>query len=486
MDLSGRVRDALAALQGRSVYQAPITKSGAEPLDLDSDALKRIREALGGQLQPIAYTKTRWFMADLETAAHNADFGDMTLIGQLWRWMKRDGYIMGLSKTRTAGLIALPKRWRGDEELVAKLREDASGDRSYFDEMVPSSELAAFAADVMVCGVGVGELLPVVGRDHPVFVRLDPEFLRFRWGENRWYYQTIGGALPITPGDGRWVLAQSGRSAPWQNALWPSLGRAYVTKEHAMLYRSNYSKTLANPARVAYAPAAATEEQRVGFLSRLIAWGNNTSFELPPGWEAKLLESNGRGWEVFKEEIDTGNQEIMIALAGQFVTVTGGTGFANADIHDTIRADLIKETGDLISQVVNTQILPQWALGEKGLAVLEDLPRLSWDTAPPMDQKAMSDALTGASKAIEGLQRVLATLGVRLDHEELIARFGIPTKPGAPIEVAPPPGSEPFGGGDEGNAPPGKGPPQKQKSLTPPKSDEKRNRSDYVDEPSKK
>ena len=426
-----------AALTGTSVYQAKPAPS-ATPLDLDSALLNRIRSALGGQLQPIPFTKTRWFLADLETAAHAADSGDMTLIGQLWRAMKRDGYILGLSETRTAGLVALPKRWRGDEKAVKLLSASASGTRSYFDEMIPSAEIGQFGADMLACGVAVGELLPVVGRDYPVFCRLDPEFLRFRWSEQTWYYQSVAGPVRITPGDGRWVLAhQGGRVAPWQAGLWPALGRAFITKEHAILYRGNYSSKLANPARIAQAPNAATEEQRTGFLSRLIGWGANTTIELPPGWEAKLLESNGRGWEVFKEEIDTANQEIMIALAGQFVTVTGGTGFANADIHETIRADLIKRTGDALAHTINTQILPSWAIGEFGEEIIDDLPRLEWDTAPPADQETEAKAMKAGAEALEKLQQVLAKLGIRLDEKEIVSRFGWPTSPGAPIEVEP-------------------------------------------------
>lgn len=398
----------------------------------DSD-VDRIRELRGGQLQPIPTTKLRWFLADLETAARTADSGDLTFVGQIWRAMRRDGFVSGLSETRTAGLVSLPKQWRGDTGLVTKLRADVSGTRPLFDEMCPPAEVAQLAADGLGPGVGIGELVPVKGREFPVLCRLDPEFLFYRWDESRWYYRSVAGALPITPGDGRWVLhSPGGRIAPWQQGMWPALGRAFITKEHALLARGNYSSKLANPARIAHAPIGATEDQRIGFLAKLLAWGINNVIELPMGWEASLLESNGRGWEVFGEEIANSNLEIMISLAGQVVTVTGGTGFANADIHQTIRADLIKRTGDALAHTINTQILPPWAFSVGGADALSDLPRFSWDTAPPADRKVEAETMSATAKGISELRRALADAGIKLDVQEIVSRAGITTAPGAP------------------------------------------------------
>lgn len=423
MGLGSKFASVMGAIVGVSDY------AGARPAygpELGSPQVEATRRAFGGQLQPLTYTETRWNIADLELAQNSADMGDLTLVGMISRAMMRDGVISGLCGTRTAGLIALPKRWRGHSKAVAALQA-TNGTRPLFDEMAPPTELALMAADAIKCGIGIGELVPVKGRKHPKFVRLDPQFLRWRQSESRWYYTSVAGSLPVTPGDGRWVLhLEGGAQNPWQSGAWHALGRAFITKEHAMYARKNFAGKLANPARYAKAVSGASETERSGFIEGLIRWGINTVFELPPGWEVGILETNGRGWEVFGTEIETANFETMIALAGQIVTTTGGSGFANADIHRTIRADLIKTTADALALTVNTQIIAPWAWQEYGEAILEELPRLEWDVQPPEDRKVAAEALKAGADATEALVRVFEAKGLEVDAEELAARFGIP------------------------------------------------------------
>lgn len=419
-------KEAVAALLGISAYQKPPPSAGP---DLDSEAVARVRTVLGGQLAPQSHTQTRWYLRDLEAAVHSADAGDLSSAARLYRAFRRDGVLAGLLATRTSGLVRLPKRFRGDVDVKEALeRRDGSTARSVFDDMFPSSELALLAADGIALGVGVAELVPVEGRDFPVLVRVDPEFLRYRWVENRWYYASVAGLIPITPGDGRWVLhVPGGRMSPWQHGLWTALGEAWINKQHAKLYRSNFAGKLANPARAATAPIGATEDQRRGFLQQLIGWGVNTTFELPPGWEVKLIESNGRGYDVFQAEIDTSDTEIMIALAGQVVTTTGGTGFANADIHKSIRADLIKETGDALGYTINTQGIPQFVVRRWGLEKLKNGgATVDWDVTPPKDVKQEADALKSFGDALVSIRAGLLPYRRDIDVASLANRFGIP------------------------------------------------------------
>jgi hypothetical protein len=416
-----------AALLGRSAYATPPPTAAAYD-DLDSPNVERIRRSMGGQLQLQPHSQTRWYLADLEFAELLADGGQMMVAARLMRAARRDGVLAGVLSTRTDGLVRLPKRFTGDEEAIAALELGHGNSRSTFDEMFPPTELALLAADGILLGVGVAELVPVEGRPEPVCVRLDPEFLVYKWVENRWYYSSVAGPLAITPGDGRWMLhTPGGRMSPWQHGLWRCIGRAFIRKEHAALHCDNWEGKLANPARVATAPQGAAEPQKEAFFQRVLAWGVNTVFGMTPGYDVKLLESNGRGWESFNKTIEKQDNEIVIAVAGQTVTVDGGAGFQNSDIHKSIRADLIKGTADGLAYTINTQGLPAFLALRYGIEAIESRATvIEWDVTPPKDRNSEATALVTTANAIKLLDEALTMAGLTLDAAQLCQRFAIP------------------------------------------------------------
>jgi hypothetical protein len=422
-----RLRDRAAALLGLSVYQTPPV---AGSLDLDSREVESVRRAMGGQLSMMPRSQTRWYLDNLEAAEHAADTGDLSMAARLMRAARKDGIFAGVLSTRTGGLVRLPKRFRGNAEVIAALElgHESEGEvRSVFDEMFPPAELALMAGDGDLLGVSVGEMCPVEGRDYPVLVRLDPEFLMYRWSENRWYFRSVAGLLPITPGDGRWILHNPGGfMAPWQNGLWRAIGRAYITKEHAKLHKDNWEAKLANPARVAVSPQGASEDHAQKWFRNVMAWGVNTVFGMTSGYDVKLLESNGRGWESFNKTIEQCNQEYIICVAGQTVTTDGGAGFQNSDIHKTIRADLIKATADSLAYTINTQGIPSFVLARWGEPMLAKSAVMEWDVTPPKDRSAEAQSLVTVAQAITQLREALAPYGRDVDVSALAARFGVP------------------------------------------------------------
>lgn len=411
-------------------------------MNVFSSLLTRVREYVGPrdlptgtsfedgyarQLAPPPVSQTRWHLSDLEAAIAQADNGNLRFVGRLCRWLRADGVVAGVLSTRTEGLVQLPMRFAGDDgELVEELRRD-------FRSVFPTSELSLISGDGRLAGVGVGEFVQIEGAS-PVLVRRDPEFLSYRWAEDRWYYQTKRGLEPVNPGDGRWVLHLPGGVVnPWSHGLWRALARAVIPKDHAFFLRENYSSKLANAARVAVSPQGTTEEKRISFFAKVAAWGVNTVFDLPTGWDVKLLESNGRGYEVFQDTIKTANEEIIITLAGQTPTVTGGTGFQNSAIHASIRSDLIQADADALSTTLNEQAIPVWANERFGADAATSAPRASWDVTPPKDLNLEATAINSAALAAKAMNELLAPLGKRVDLEELARRYGVPV---AKLEAA--------------------------------------------------
>ncbi|MBN8609657.1 MAG: DUF935 family protein [Deltaproteobacteria bacterium] len=394
---------------------------------LGSAEIDRARDAWGGQLAPPPTTKSEVYLADLEAAERAADSGDLGPAARLMRAARRDGVLSGVLSTRTDGLIQLPKKFSGADEIVRELMSQIGAVRSTFDEMFPPAELGLLTADGLLLGVGVGELRPVPGRAHPVFVRLDPEFLRYDWLTGQWFYRSIIGELLITPGDGRWILhTPGGRVAPWNAALWKAIARAFIRKENAGLAKDNYEATLANPALIAEAPNGAPEHVVENFFRRLTnAWGLNFLLGVRPGYSLKLLESSGRGHESFRATITAADTEMTVAVAGQVVTTTGGTGFANAGIHEAIRADLIQSTANALAFTINSQGLPAWVVSRWGIAALANPACVHWDVTPPADIAKRATALGQVATAVKTLREAY---GDRLDAEQLAADFSIPLR----------------------------------------------------------
>lgn len=452
-------RDLLSALLGISTF-APPTQPGPQLSDV---ATHEARKAYGGSLEAIPQIRLRWYPPDIERAQRLATTGDLTMVGQLNEFMKLDGVIRGLMDARTS-VVNFPKRFYGDQEtgkeIVEVLQSKNASDRDTYDEMVPPAEARLMVGDEINCGVAIGEMVPVKGRDYPVLVRRFPQNLYYIWTQNQWYYRSIIGLIPITPGvpdasGNSWVLhIGGGRLAPWNNGLWNTLGRSYINKTQSLFARQSYEMKHSHPARVATAAIGATEEERQGMLSGLIRWALNAAFALPVGWDIKLIESNGQGIQIYDQSIKNYNEEIATALCGSSVMLQGTAGFSNMDVFRVVQTDLIRTTSDAWDHTVNTQILPPFIGRRWGVDALRNATRIETDVSAPKDRQVEATTLVTLGNAIKGLvesiQSAQLAAGtpadkiITLDVEELLARFGVPKAPG--VIVTPP-------ANDDGQAP---------------------------------
>lgn len=441
------LRDAVATLLGISTFSPP-TMPGPE---LGDDVVDQTRKALGGRLEPIPQVRLRWYPPDIERAQLQSSNGNMQIIGQLNESMRIDGVIRGLLDARTS-VVNFPKRFYGSDEVIEVLMSKNNSDRNVYDEMIPATEARLMAADELVCGVAVGEMVPIVGRSFPMLVRRYPQNLFYLWSRNQWYYRSIVGLIPIVPGvpnrkDGNaWVLhIGGGRLSPWNSGLWNTLGRSYINKTQTIFARQSYEMKHSHPARVAVSPLGASEEERSGLLAGVIRWAMNAAFALPVGWDLKLIESNGRGIQIYDNSIKMFNEEMATALCGSAVMLQGTVGFTNMDVFRVVAVDLIKVTSSAWDHCVNTQILPPFIAERWGIEALKNATTVETDVRAPKDLTIEANTMVAFAAGIKNLVDAIAAAQkaagiekpVALNVVELLARFGIPTRPAPLADVVP-------------------------------------------------
>ena len=415
-----------AALLSTSIFAGRITPPG---IAVDATLVDQIRESLGGNLVPPPVTKLEWFLEEVDQASQIADMGDLAPAAKLTRAARRDPIISGLLATKSGGITRLPKVWYGDETVVEDLTTKAHG-IPRFDLLCPPAEVKTLADDADFFKIAFFELIPVVGRPYPVLRRIDPERFVYLWQFDSWFLRSSAGIIPWTPGNGRCGIHYAGpQMSPWQFGNWHSVGRSWVRKDTNQHLKQNWAFHLANAARVAVSPRAATKTDRAQWLSQVAAWGINSVFNTPEGWDVKLLESNGRGWEGFDTSIKEANEDFMIALAGQLVSVTGGTGFSSEDLYASIRYDLIQETATPLAHTISTQVLPEYTrLVHPEVFDSGDIPGFTYDVRRPDDLSKEASIYTALGAGIESLQEAAATAGLEIDVRSLFQKYGIPTR----------------------------------------------------------
>lgn len=454
------LRGVVEALLGVATFEPP-RSPGPE---LGDEQVNATRESLGGRLEPIPQVRLRWYPPDIERAQRLASVGDLTLVGQLNESMKGDGVVRGLLDARTS-VVNFPRRFYGSKPVADVLNAKNGSDRDVYDEMIPSSEARLMCADEIVCGVAVGEMVPVRGRNFPVLVRRYVQNLTYIWSRNQWYYRSVAGMIPITPGvpsaEGNWWVLHigGGRLSPWNSGLWTPCGRAYINKTQSVFARQSYEMKHSHPARVASASLGATEAQRKDLLRKMIRWALNAAFVLPVGYELKLVESNGKGIEIYEQSIRHYNEEIATALCGSAVMLQGTAGFSNMDVFRVVQSDLIRTTSSAWDHTVNTQILPAFIAQRWGVAALQNATSVETDVAAPKDRKVEADTIVSLANGLKGLVEAITAAQVAagtpnpvaLNVVEILQRFGVPLVPG---EVrTPAPEAKPAAGDDAPSTP---------------------------------
>lgn len=391
----------------------PIIKTQKSHVEL------QYRKAIGG-----------WSPERAQKAAMSAEGGEIQSLADLVEAILTDDRVDGVLATRTHGLLGLPLTFVGGSEESRQYMQGAGDAPGEWWQMHDEAELVRLMAWGLVLGVGVAQrvqLPRVIGQPYRYKIETwSPRWLRYSY-DHGWSILTAEGEQPIVPGDGRWILfTPYGAKKPWSWGKWNALVFPWLLKRFALEDRANHSQIMGSPFLLGMVGKGSTEKQRSKFLRQLNGLGRAGKFVLPDGWDLQIREATGRNWQIYTEQAEWADQAITITLSGQLVTTEGTTGFSSGNIHDQIKADMIRFDAERLSSTLREQSLLPWAWANHGDPQAAPWPQ--WETKRPKDEGDQASAIATLGDGIVKLNEALRTQGIEVDARELVSRFGVPIK----------------------------------------------------------
>lgn len=398
-------------------------------------------------LEPTDRVQVDWTADRVRTAERLADAGNLRLAADLCETLQTDDRVSTSMALRSRGGLGL---FSGFERSATRSRDARQAERYLEAEedwytLAPDAQLARLDSWAILLGVGLAQnawpdAVNDAGRLVSTLDTWSPRNLR-RDHNGRWIVRTAdAGDVEVVPGDGQWVLHTPGDpKRPWSIAPWRAVARWWLLIQYARQDITRYGERAAG-IMVAMPPAPAPgakvddtdrKVQKRHLAEDLTELGRNGSIVLPAGWDAKLVQATANTHRVYIDQCALAQAGIAIALRGQNLTteVKGGS-FAAASVHASVERTLLAADANARAVTMHDQVLVPWArYNLRGGAAAAPWP--VWDTTPPEDLAATSQAWNGALDAMGKATQ----LGLEIDEQAVARRFRMPLRKRA--DVAP-------------------------------------------------
>lgn len=391
--------------------------------------------------QPLVYARSKWAPRDVDAALQSADTGVLQEPADLCEAVHSDQRARSAGDQRFLGLQGLELRFSGER------RADLE---HYFDAVFPTAELVKLHRWGVTLGVGLGQLvMPDAGARRgaedlwmPRLVTWHPRTLTYQQSDDTWWTYTLDGERTrIDTASGEWILfTPYGTVRPWAEGLWRALAFAWILKRLALHDRARHGEVNGTPIRKGKAPQGSSERARSDWRRALERLGRDSVVVLPPGYDLELVETTGRGAELYAQQIEWADKAIAQLYLGQAVTVEGSNmGFGEGGVFSDVRRSLISFDAKTLREALGPYV-DHWLDVNFGAGDWQ----FAWDTSPPVDQKMRAEALTALGTGVAAANAALIGTGKRLDAPRIFLEAGYPLLDGeAPPPAAPSPAVPP-------------------------------------------
>ena len=376
---------------------------------------------------------SEWDSVELVKAAlRDLEFGVLHQSALVVDAMTRDDRISGVLLTRVEALPSLPFTMgvpEGEEDSRFKeVADDAAGK---FDKMCPNADLVKLHQWGLMLGLGIGQLIweKTESEWTPRLEVWHPSAAWYEQQSNKLFIHTRTGDVEVVPGDGQWVVyAPYGLKRGWMYGKIRNLYVPWLVRQWGWRDWARKSEVYGIAIRKAKTPAGADEADKQRFIREVAKIGRETVIRLPQplnkdeaGFDLELLEAESDGHLVFKDLLAEANSCIAINLLGQNLTteVKGGA-YAAAQVHENIRASVLRSDAQNLGLCLQSQLLRPWARVNYGDEELAPLP--TWATDPPEDKASLGTAMKNIGDGLTALRNA----GAKPDTDEILEVAGVP------------------------------------------------------------
>jgi phage gp29-like protein len=381
-------------------------------------------------------------VAQVRAALNSHEVGQFESSAAMFDTMYRDERLASVLDTRILGLLGLPFSLEPPEDATPKHEEVRDTLLAWWEDMVPTTELAMLYRWYLGLGTAPGELLWTPGKTewrarlrahHPQFAWVDESVLTYNINTQtgtttlRLPWDDDESKAEAQAGDGKWVWFTDADRG-YMNGLIRSLALPWISRQFVMRDQQRHSERHGMPIIKAMVPATASGDDRDEFFDDLRQLATETTVMLPTHldeggaqYDLELLEAKANDWEGFDRLLASINVSMAIRVLGQNLTteIQGGA-YSAAQIHERILHDILAGDEKRLSHMLREQVLrPVVALnwGDPDLA-----PCPHWDVDPPSDTKSEADTVLVVGQGLQAIKDV----GLQVkDLDAFAERFGL-------------------------------------------------------------
>ncbi len=409
------------------MYSSGVTPIGGMPID-QLNAGTRSKASTVIRDLPLVTVQNTWTVEQARGALYAHMMGQFDASAQLFDSILGDDRVMATMGSRISGLFGREARFSSANDSDA-----AKECRLAWEAWWPRLSGDSAMAEMHTYGIGMGfspaQLVwdtskPVWG---PYLRPWHNRFTYFDWASRFMMAQSQDGTIPITPGDGKWVLhSPYGDYRGWIRGAIRALAEPWMLRHFAFRDMARFSEIHGLPTRIGKVPAVSDPGERSAFEASIANLGSDTAMILPQGVDGpdgsgygyELVEAKDTAWETFPGLIDRCDMSIILAILFQNLTteVKGGS-FAATSAHMDIRQSGLQGDDAAWANTIYNQVARPFAWLNFGDADLA--PRTWRDVEPRDDLRGNATQFQQFATAIE----LLARGGVQFSNVEELRTF---------------------------------------------------------------